>query len=182
MPVRHEECGEVEFFAVSPVQRNADTTGQRCPLPQIRMRHQCAVKRVVTATEIRDCQAIAGYQSIVLEDGFVVDLCYLAREELLKLRSKCLKQKFNKKTRAFEEQLDEDTFLVEYVSSVIKNWTGLKYDYLRQLILIETDNLNLEDELPFSKENAEILMKNSGDFDTWVTETVGDLENFTMIK
>ena len=38
------------------------------------------------------------------------------------------------------------------------------------------------DELPFSKENAEILMKNSGDFDTWVTETVGDLENFTMIK
>ena len=113
---------------------------------------------------------------------FNVDLCYLAREELLKLRSKCLKQKFNKKTRAFEEQLDEDTFLVEYVASVIKNWTGLKYDYLRQLILIETDNLNLEDELPFSKENAEILMKNSGDFDTWVTETVGDLENFTMIK
>ena len=94
-------------------------------------------------------------------DGFVVDLCYLAREELLKLRSKCLKQKFNKKTRAFEEQLDEDTFLVEYVSSVIKNWRGLKYDYLRQLILIETENLNLEDELPFSKENAEILMKNS---------------------
>ena len=115
-------------------------------------------------------------------DGFVVDLCYLAREELLKLRSKCLKQKFNKKTRAFEEQLDEDTFLVEYVSSVIKNWRGLKYDYLRQLILIETENLNLEDEPPFSKENAEILMKNSGDFDTWVTETVGDLENFTMIK
>ena len=114
--------------------------------------------------------------------GFSVDLCYLAREELLKLRSKCLKQKFNKKTRAFEEQLDEDTFLVEYVSSVIKNWTGLKYDYLRQLILIETESLNLEDELPFSKDNAEILMKNSGDFDTWVTETVGDLENFTMIK
>ena len=113
---------------------------------------------------------------------FNVDLCYLAREELLKLRSKCLKQKFNKKTRAFEEQLDEDTFLVEYVASVIKNWTGLKYDYLRQIILIETDNLNLEDELTFSKENAENLMKNSGDFDTWVTETVGDLENFTMIK
>ena len=23
------------------------------------------------------------------------------------------------------------------------------------------------------------LMKNAGDFDTWVTDTVGDLENFT---
>ena len=43
-------------------------------------------------------------------DGLSVDLTYLAREELLKLRSRCLKQKFNKKTRAFEEQLDEDIF------------------------------------------------------------------------
>jgi len=25
-------------------------------------------------------------------------------------------------------------------------------------------------------------MKNAGDFDTWVTETVGDLENFTQSK
>ena len=117
-----------------------------------------------------------------MRGGISGDLVARVTKELLKLRTKCLKQKFNKKTRAFEEQLDEDTFLVEYVSSVIKSWTGLKYDYLRQLILIETDNLDLEDELPFSKDNAEILMKNSGDFDTWVTETVGDLENFTMIK
>lgn len=115
-------------------------------------------------------------------EGFTVDLCYLAREELLKLRSKCLKQKFNKKTRAFEETLDEDTFLVEYVKAVIKNWVGLKYDYLRQLILIETEGLDLETELPFTKENAELLMKNSSDFDTWVTESVGDLENFTKNK
>ena len=32
-------------------------------------------------------------------DGFTVDITYLAREELLKVRNKCLKQKFNKKTR-----------------------------------------------------------------------------------
>jgi len=115
-------------------------------------------------------------------EGFTVDLCYLAREELLKLRSKCLKQKFNKKTRAFEETLDEDTFLIEYVDAVIKNWVGLKYDYLRQLILIETEGLDLETVLPFTKENAELLMKNSSDFDTWVTESVGDLENFTKNK
>ncbi len=115
-------------------------------------------------------------------EGFSVSLTYLAREELLKVRSQCLKQKFNKKTRAFEETLDEDTFLVEYVSAVIKNWNGLKYEYLRQLILIESEGLNLEEELHFTQENAELLMKNSGDFDTWVTETVADLENFTKSK
>ena len=34
--------------------------------------------------------------------GFTVDLCYLSRESLLKLRSKCLTSKFNRKTRAFD--------------------------------------------------------------------------------
>ena len=63
-------------------------------------------------------------------DGFSVDLTYLSREELVKLRNKCMKQKFNKKTRAFEDSLDEELFLVEYVSSIIKGWTGLKYKYL----------------------------------------------------
>ena len=73
-----------------------------------------------------------------------VDLCYLAREELVKLRKKCVTTKFSKKTR--QPAFDPD-------------------DYLG-----------------FTQENAELLMKNSSDFDTWVTETVGDLENFTGNK
>jgi len=113
---------------------------------------------------------------------FTVSLCYLSREELVKLRNKCLKQKFNKKTRAFEETMDEDLFLTEYVKAVIKGWTGLKYEYVSQLLLIDTSTVDLQDELVYSQENAEILMKNSNDFDTWVTEVVGDLENFTSSK
>ena len=115
-------------------------------------------------------------------DGFSVDLTFLARDEILKLRNKCLKQKFNKKTRAFEEQLDEDTFLTEYVKVIIKGWSSFKYKYLEEMMLIDTTSLDLENELPFTQENAELLMKNSPDFDTWVTETVGDLENFTKTK
>ena len=68
-------------------------------------------------------------------NGFTVDLCYLAREELIKLRNRCLSQKFNRKTRAFDDQLDEDKFLVEYVKAVIKGWKGLKYSYLEELLL-----------------------------------------------
>ena len=74
-------------------------------------------------------------------EGFSVQLTYLAREELLKVRSKCIKQKFNKKTRAFEEALDEDKFLEVYVEAVIKGWKGLKYKYLEQLLLIDTSML-----------------------------------------
>jgi hypothetical protein len=115
-------------------------------------------------------------------DGFKVDITYLAREELLKLRNRCLKQKFNKKTRQFEEELNDDRFLTEYVKGVIQNWSGLKYRRLEELLLVDVSHLDPEDELPFSQDNAELLMKNAADFDTWVTETVGNLENFTDSK
>lgn len=114
--------------------------------------------------------------------GMSVDLCYLAREELVKLRKKCVTTKFNKKTRQPEEELDEDKFLLEYCKAVIKGWKGLKYRYLEELLLVDVSALDPEDELPFTQENAELLMKNSSAMDTWVTETVGDLENFTGSK
>ena len=114
--------------------------------------------------------------------GMSVDLCYLAREELVKLRKKCVTTKFNKKTRQPEEELDDDKFLLEYCKAVIKGWKGLKYQYLEELLLVDVSALDPEDELPFTQENAELLMKNSSNFDTWVTETVGDLENFTGNK
>ena len=115
-------------------------------------------------------------------DGFEVKLTYLAREELLKLRNRSVKQVLNKKTRAYEEQLDNDKFLVEYCKAIIKGWKGLKYKYLEELLLVDTSEVDLEDELAWTHENAEILMKNSGDFDNWVSETVGELENFTKSK
>ena len=115
-------------------------------------------------------------------EGFQVDVCYLAREELVKLRNRCVSQKFNRKTRGFEEQLDEDKFLVEYCKAVIKGWKGLKYSYLEELLLVDISALNPDDELEYNQENAETLMKNASDFDTWLTEVTGELENFTKVK
>ena len=111
-----------------------------------------------------------------------VKLTYLAREELLKLRNKSVSQKFNKKTRAYEEQLDNDKFLTEYCKAIIKGWKGLKYKYLEELLLVDISQLDPEEELVWNNENAELLMKNSSDFDEWVSETVGELENFTKTK
>ena len=110
--------------------------------------------------------------------GMAVSLCYLAREELLKLRKRCVITKFDKKTRQPEETLDEEKFIVEYCKAVIKGWSGLKYRYLEELLLVDISNLDPDDVLPYTQENAELLMKNSNGFDTWVTESVGDLENF----
>jgi hypothetical protein len=114
--------------------------------------------------------------------GMQVSLCYLGREELVKLRKRCVSTKFDRKTRQPEETLDEEKFIVEYCKAVIKGWSGLKYRYLEELLLVDIGELDPDSELPFTLENAELLMKNATSFDTWVTETVGDLENFTGNK
>lgn len=114
--------------------------------------------------------------------GMEVSVCYLAREELLKLRKKCVTTKFNKRSHQPEDVLDEEKFLTEYCSAVIKGWSGFKYKYLEELLLVDISSLDPEDCLEYTQENAELLMKNSSTFDTWITETVGDLENFTGNK
>tara|TARA_B100001559_G_scaffold208131_1_gene174424 strand:- start:333 stop:773 length:441 start_codon:yes stop_codon:yes gene_type:complete len=115
-------------------------------------------------------------------EGMYVSLCHLAREELVRLRKRCLSTKWNKKTRQPEETIDDEKFIVEYCNAVIKGWEGLKYTYLEELLLVDISSYDPEDCLPYTAENAELLMKNATDFDTWVTETVGDLENFTRNK
>ena len=114
--------------------------------------------------------------------GMAINLTYLGREELIKLRKRCVSTKYDKRTRQPEEVLDEDKFLTEYCKAVIKGWTGLKYRYLEELLLVDISDLDPNVGLPFTQENAELLMKNSTIFDGWVTETVGELENFTGSK
>ncbi len=113
-------------------------------------------------------------------EGFKITVTYLAREELLKLRKKAITTKINRRTRQPEEELNEEVFLKEYTKAVVKGWSGLKMKYLVQLIPVDEDKIaDMESELPFTLENALIMMENSNDFDAWLTETVGDLANFT---
>lgn len=116
-------------------------------------------------------------------EGFKVKLCYLAREELMKLRTRCVNQVFNKKTRSYEEEMDDEKFLEEYTKAVIKGWSGFKLGYAKGMLLLgDMSQEQEESDLEFTQENVEVLMKNSGDFDTWITEQVGDLENFTQSR
>ena len=94
-----------------------------------------------------------------------------------------MSQTFNKKTRSYEEEIDEDKFITEYTKAVIKGWSGFKLGYAKNMLLLGDLTPEQEEEtLEFTQENVEVLMKNSSDFDTWVTEQVGDLENFTSSK
>ena len=114
--------------------------------------------------------------------GFTVDLCHLAKDEMAKIRKKCVTTKFDKRTHQPVEELNEEVFINLYCKAVIKGWSGFKFKYLEEFLLVELGDLDPEGEFPYSQENAETLMTNSNVFDTWVTENVGDLENFTSSK
>lgn len=111
-------------------------------------------------------------------DGFSVEVANLSRKELMSLRKKCTSQKFDRRTRQLEEILDEDKFVKFFTKASIKNWKGLTVEHTSSLMLISADEENKDTEVPFSEENAETLVANSTEFDTWLNEVVFDLENF----
>ena len=115
-------------------------------------------------------------------DGFEVELANLSRKELVNLRKRCTTNKFNRKTRQFEDELNDDKFVVEFTKATVKDWKGLKLGYLEDLILVDLKGENPDDEMEYTQENAQVLVENSSEFDNWLNEVVFDLENFRSKK
>ena len=111
-------------------------------------------------------------------DDFEVELANLSRKELIALRKRCTQNKFNRKTRAFEETLDDDKFVVEFTEATVKGWKGLKLKYLEDLVLVDLKGQDPEADMPYTPENAKELVENSTEFDNWLNEVVFDLDNF----
>jgi hypothetical protein len=110
--------------------------------------------------------------------GFEVELANLSRKELTNLRKKCTINKFNRKTRQFEDELNDEKFIVEFTRSTVKNWKGLQLGFLQDLLLVDLKGQDEKSEMEFSEENAQSLVENSTEFDNWLNEVVFDLDNF----
>ena len=111
-------------------------------------------------------------------DGFSVEVVNLSRKELTALRKRCTTTKFDRKTRQPVENLDEDKFVTEFSQASIKGWKGLTLEHLETLLLINSEGEDPTAEVNYSLENAEILVTNSAEFDTWLNEVVFELDNF----
>lgn len=113
-------------------------------------------------------------------DGFKVNLSYLSRETLQNIRKKATKQTM--KGRNITEDLDEELFLKLYSDAAIKGWSGLKLSYLDQLAPVDVSTEDAEAELAYSADNAYFLMRNSGTFDSWISDKVVELGNFPSLS
>lgn len=111
---------------------------------------------------------------------FKLQLAFLSRETLQTMRKKASKTSY--KNRQPVEELNDELFLKLYVQATLKGWTGLKLSYLEQLAPVDLSGQDMDAELEFTEENALFLMKNSTNMDSFVSEQVTELGNFTTSK
>jgi hypothetical protein len=115
-------------------------------------------------------------------EGFEVNLNYLNREDLMKIRNASLTYKFNKRTRQREEEVDNDRFLENYAEKAIVNWRGLLVKHMPALMPVDISGMDSNDKIDYSNEDAIELLKNSTVFDQFVTDTMNDFEQFSKKK
>ena len=112
-------------------------------------------------------------------EGFEVKVAFVSREASTKLREAATVTKIDSKLKMPVQELDQDIFIEKFVASAIKGWTGFKYKYLSDLMLVDLSSVeDTEKELEFTLENAVELLKGSQAFDTWINEVIFDLERF----
>src|SRR5210317_2586630 len=80
-------------------------------------------------------------------DGFEVNIRFLNREDLMKIRNASLTYKFNKRTRQREEEIDNDRFLENYAERAIINWKGLKVKHMPALMPVDISGIDGEDDI-----------------------------------
>jgi hypothetical protein len=111
---------------------------------------------------------------------FKIQVAFLSRETLQSIRKKSTKTSF--KNRQPVEELNDELFLELYVKNAVKGWSGLKLKYLEQLAPVDLTGQDVEAELEYTEENALYLMKNSSNFDSFISEQVTELGNFSASK
>lgn len=111
-------------------------------------------------------------------EGLFVKVAYVPREKIKKFLDRATVTAFDRKTRKETEEVDNDLFLSMYVPSLLKGWKGFKYSYLQELIPVDLSQVEITDELEYTEDNALLLMKNSIEFDDWISTIVKDIKNF----
>lgn len=119
--------------------------------------------------------AIVEYPGI---SNWKIEIAQLSRPELMKLRKSCTYTRIDRKTRAPMEEIDDKKFIQKFSQATVKGWKGLKVKDLENLLLVDVSKEDPEKEVPYSPEDAALLIENSAEFDTWLNDAIFDLDNF----
>lgn len=112
------------------------------------------------------------------KEGFKIKICFLGKETMRKIGEKSKTLGFDPKTRLPDEQFDDELFTQLYIDQAIIDWKGLKIEYLADLVLLEDTDTQDAGLLPYSKNNALMLVTNSRVFDNWLSSVMSDISLF----
>lgn len=110
-------------------------------------------------------------------EGFSVKLAFVSKDALRKLSDKSKVLSFDKARQPIET-IDDKLFSKLYTGEVILGWEGFKFEYLKELLVVDDSAMPTEGEIEFSPENAVSLVSNSAIFDGWVSSILSDIANF----
>jgi len=67
----------------------------------------------------------------------------------------------------------------EFVKACVLDWKGLNLKHASRLLPLQIpEGTDMEEEIPFTQEDAISLSANSNIFDTWLNDVIFDLANF----
>lgn len=111
--------------------------------------------------------------------GFEVTISAVSREVSRKLKTDSEVTKIDPKLRMPVTALDEDKFVEGFAKVAVKGWKGLKYGYLKDLLLVDESAIEDQEALvEYNTDNVIELLKNSQIFDSWINDMVFDIERF----
>lgn len=116
-------------------------------------------------------------------EGFKVTIGAISRELLRQIRENATKTEMDSKLRMPVQKLNEEKFAEQFTKAAVKGWSGLTYNHLAQLLLIDESAIeDMDAEIEYTEEDAILLLKESSTFDTWVNEVVYDIARFRTAK
>lgn len=112
------------------------------------------------------------------KEGFKVELTYITTSKYAELRKECMDSKLDNLGYPVES-LNTDKWNKLFCEKTISGWSGLTYRIVADLMLIDESAIeDMDEEIPYSVENAEYLLKYSKAFDAWVNARISDMSNF----
>jgi len=114
------------------------------------------------------------------ENEFEVEIRYLPRADLARIWDRSQVTKWDKRTHVQVKEQDRESFYKMFIDKVFVGWKGLTVATLAKMIRIKVEDPSVE--VPFSAENAFVLMSNAYDFDIYIQQAALDIGNFEEEK
>lgn len=131
-------------------------------------------------------QRIVEFQCPYIPD-FYVSLAFCNRFVLNQIRETAREVYTNPRTRVQEERFNDTKIRTSYAEQIIQEWKGLTGEKLQRLIpgleLKEEDGkpIDLKREISFSTIIAVTLLSESIEFENWVYDIAGNIDNYSPI-